>query len=65
MQVFFFAKSGDAYAGINGMKNKLIAKLDVNTERVLKEVIVTTLQGSAGAITPRTNALLRELSLRK
>ena len=65
MQVFFLAKSGDACAGINGMKNKLSAKLDVNTERVLNEVIVTTLQGSARAITPCTNDLLSKPSLKK
>jgi hypothetical protein len=40
------------------MKSKQSAKPEMNTERVLYEVIVSTLQGSFGAITPRVNPLL-------
>jgi hypothetical protein len=47
------------------MKRRLSAKLAVNTGRVLNEVIVTTLQGFAKAITPCINPLLAELSLKK
>ena len=65
MQVFFFAKSGDACAEINGMKSRLSPKLEVNTVRVLNKVIVTTLQGYARAITPCVNPLLSQLSLRR
>jgi hypothetical protein len=58
MQVCFLAKSAEACAGTNGMKSKQSVKLEMNTERVLYEVIVSTLQGSFGAITPRVNPLL-------
>ena len=65
MHVFFLAKSVEAYAEMNGMKSRLSAKLDVNTERVLNEVIVTTLQGSSTLITLCTSPLLSRLSLKK
>ena len=65
MQVFFLAKSVEACAGINGMQRRLSAKLAVNTERVLNEVIVTTLQGSSTLITLCTNPLLSRLSLKR
>ena len=58
MQVCFLAKSAEACAGANGMKSRLSAKQEVNTERILNEVIVTTLQGSFRVITPRINPLL-------
>ena len=65
MQVFFLAKSADACAEINGMNSRLSAKLAVNIERVLNEVIATTLQGSSPLITPCTSPLLIRLSLKK
>ena len=65
MQVCFLAKSADACAGTNGMKSRLSTKLEVNTERVVNEVIVTTLQGSSRTITPRLNPVLAWLSLKK
>jgi hypothetical protein len=40
------------------MKSRLSTKLEVNTERVVNEVIVTTLQGSSRKITPRLNPVL-------
>jgi hypothetical protein len=47
------------------MQRRLSAKLAVNTERVLNEVIVTTLQGSSTLITLCTNPLLSRLSLKR